>query len=354
MKFGEAAEERKIKEIGSEKMFGRKALQLIILSLILALVAPVAFAESSESTINFRLGDVVQPTHPMNVAAEKFAKKVAEKSNGRIKITVYPARQLGDDRQLFEQVQEGSLDMAEVSVAPMGATTPLVTALQMPFLFTNWDQYLKVIKSDVTQKLLNGLEKNNVKGLAVYNAGFRHFITVAKPVKKPADMKGLKFRVAETPLHLDIFRALGASPTPMPYGEIYSGLQNRVIDGLEMDLSAILMEKHYEVAKNVTLSKHFTWPAILMINLRKFNSLSPADQKIIMDAAKEVVDENVKDIAEIEKKAVAELTAKGVKLVEFKPNELVPFQKATQDVEQKYTAKDPLIGEFVKYSKSVK
>ncbi|MCX5826231.1 MAG: TRAP transporter substrate-binding protein [Deltaproteobacteria bacterium] len=309
---------------------------------------------TAKPTINLRLGDVVQPTHPMNVAAEKFAKKVADKTNGRIKITIFPARQLGDDRQLFEQVQQGALDMGEISAAPMGSTTPLMSALQLPFLFTSWDQYTKVMKSEATANLLKGLEKNGIKGLAVYNAGFRHFVSIAKPIKKPEDLKGLKFRVAETPLHLDIFRALNASPTPMPYGEIYSSLQNKVIDGLEMDLSAIQMEKHYEVAKYVTLSRHFTWPAVLMMNLAKFNALSPEDQKIIADSAKEVISENVKDITDIESKAVAYLKTKNVKIVELTPAELAPFIEATKNIEQKYAAQDPLIAEFVKYARSVK
>lgn len=303
--------------------------------------------------ITLKVGNVVQKDHPMNVAVEKFAQKVAAKSNNHIKIIIYPARQLGDDRQLFEQVQSGALDMAEVSVAPMGATTPLVTALQMPFLFTNWDQYLKVMNDPVTDKLLAGLEKNQVKGLAVYNAGFRHFVTVDKTIGQPSDIKNLKFRVAETPQHVDIFKAIGASPTPMPYGEIYTGLQSKVIDGLEMDLSAILMEKHYEVAKNVTLSKHFTWPAILMINLNKFNSLSPADQKMIVDSAKEVVAENVKDIGEIEKKAIAELKNKNVNLKDFGDAERAPFIAATKDIEGKYSSQDPLIADFVKVARKI-
>lgn len=337
-----------------------KVIAVCTALLMLAMVAAgcggtkKAEEKKADGQITFKVGDVVQKDHPMNVAVEKFAKKVAEKSNNRIKVVVYPARQLGDDRQLFEQVQSGALDMAEVSVAPMGSTTPLVTALQMPFLFTSWDQYLKVMNDPVTDKLLAGLEKNQVKGLAVYNAGFRHFVTVGKTINEPGDMKGLKFRVAETPLHVDIFKALGASPTPMPYGEIYSGLQNKVIDGLEMDLSAILMEKHYEVAKNVTFSKHFTWPAILMMNLKKFNSLSPADQKIIVDSAKEVVAENVKDIDAIEKKAVADLKAKGVNLKEFSDADRAPFIAATKDIEGKYSSQDPLIADFVKKARATK
>lgn len=337
-----------------------KAIAIFTALLMIGLVAAGCGGEKKAddkkagAQITLKLGNVVQKAHPMNVACEKFAEKVAVKSNNRIKIVVYPARQLGDDRQLFEQVQQGALDMAEISAAPMGSTTPLATALQMPFLFTSWEQYVKVMKDPVTDKLLAGLEKNQVKGLAVYNAGFRHFVTVDKPISQPADMKGLKFRVAETPLHLDIFKALGASPTPMPYGEIYSGLQNKVIDGLEMDLSAILMEKHYEVAKNVTLSKHFTWPAILMMNLKRFQSLSPEDQKIIVESAKEVVEENVKDIDTIEKKAVADLKAKGITLKDFSDADRTPFIKATESIDDKYSKMDPIVAEFVKKAKATK
>ena len=311
-------------------------------------------APAAAATVTLKLGNVVQKNHPMNVACEKFAQKVAQKTNNRVKIQIFPARQLGDDRQLFEQVQQGALDMAEISAAPIGSTAALASALQLPFLFNNWDQYLKVMKDPVTDKLLAGLDKYQVKGLAIYNAGFRHFVTVGKTINQPADMQGLKFRVAETPLHVDIFKALGASPTPMPYGEIYSGLQNKVIDGLEMDLSAILMEKHYEVAKNVTLSKHFTWPAILMINANKFKSLSPEDQKAIIDSAKEEIDENVKDIAEIEAKAVAELKTKGVTLKEYSTADTAPFIEATKSIEAKYSSQDPLIADFVKRVKEIK
>ncbi|HBW37660.1 TRAP transporter substrate-binding protein [Desulfosporosinus sp. BICA1-9] len=345
----------------NKRKSGKSLVVFLMVGLLLTSLAGCGSKNTSQpgqvdkkDTINLRVADVVQPDHPMNVALVKFAKKVLDKSNGRIKITVYPARQLGDDRQLFEQVQQGSLDMAEISAAPMSGTTPLMTALQMPFLFNSWDQYAKVIKGPATDNLLKGLEKNNVKGLAVYNAGFRQIVTVNKPVQSPADMKGLKFRTAETPQHVDIFKSLGANPTPMPYGEIYSGLQNKVIDGLEMDFSAILMEKHYEVAKNITISRHFTWPGVLMMNTAKFNALSKEDQKIIEETAKEIIDENIKDIQVIEKSAIDLLKAKGAKITELSEADMAKFIEATKDVEQKYTAMDPLIAEFVKVARSTK
>jgi TRAP-type transport system periplasmic protein len=336
---------------------GRRAAFFLAVTLVFSLTAAgfcLAAEKAPAKQMNFRFGHVVQVTHPAHFVCDRFAKQIGEKSSGRIKITVFPARQLGDDRQLFEQIQQGSLDMAMISAAPMGSTAPVMTALQLPFLFNNWDQYLKVMRSDAANNLLKVLEKNGVKVFAVPNGGLRYLVSVAKPIMKVEDMKGMKVRVAETPLHVDIFRALNTSPTPMPYGEIYSGLQNKVIDGLEMDLPAMMVEKHYEVAKNVTLTKHFTWPMPMLMNLEKFNRLSPQDQEMILNTAKEGMAGNIKDLTDVEAKAFAFLKTKNVKFVELSPEALAPFIQATKGVEQKYTALDPLIAEFAKYGRSVK
>ncbi|MCS5695042.1 TRAP transporter substrate-binding protein [Desulfofundulus thermocisternus] len=302
--------------------------------------------------IEMRLAHVVQPTHPMHLAADRFARLVEEKSQGRIKITIYPARQLGDDRELFEQLQGGALDMAEISAAPLAGWTPIVTALQMPFLIESYDEWKKVMTSEAARQLLDGLSEIKVKGLAIYDAGFRHFVTLDKPVTRPQDLAGKKIRVAQSPLHIDIFKALGAAPTPLPYGEIYSALQNRVIDGLEMDLSAILMEKHYEVARYVTLSRHFTWPAILLMSEKRWKSLSDEDRKIIQEAAREAVDYNLQQIKELDARCANELRARGVTITELPNKDL--FQKTTATVYQKYENAHPLVKQFVEYVESQK
>jgi len=292
--------------------------------------------------------------HPMNKSMEVFASKINEKSNGRIQITNFPARQLGDDRELFEQVQQGALDMALISAGPVGSTTPLATALQLPFLFESWDQWLEAMNSEAADNLFAGFDVFNVKALAAYNSGYRHTLTVDKPVNAPSDYKGLKFRVAETPLHVDIFRNLGASPTPIAYGEIYTSLQNKVIDGLEMDYPAMVMEKHFEVAKNVTASGHFTWPGIFMVNLNLWNSLSTEDQQMFIEVSKEVYEENIKYVQEQETKAIEELKAAGVSIVELTNEQKQSFIDATKDVVEKYTSQDPAIKAFYDYANSLK
>lgn len=328
--------------------------------LTLALLAAVLMiggndqAYSAEKKIRWRFANVTQVNHPMNKGCEFFINKIQDRSNGRITIRNYPARQLGDDRELFEQVQQGSLDMALVSVAPVGSTSDLAAAFQIPFLFEDFDHWLKVMNSQATADLLEGFSVNNVKALALYDSGFRHAVTVSKGIHMPADFRGLKFRVAETPMHVAIFSALGAAPTPIPYGEIYSSLQNKVIDGLEMDFPAIIMEKHFEVAKFMTLTKHFTWPGIFMVNLDRWNSLSPEDQRLFKECAMEAMAENVAYIKGLESSALEEIQAKGMTVSELTPEERAAMIAATQNVADEYMAKDPRIGNFVNYARGSK
>lgn len=303
-------------------------------------------AEPAEQAIEMRLGHVVQLDHPMDQGAQEFARLLEKKSNGRIKVTIFPARQLGDDRQLFEQVQNGAIDMAEVSIAPMGGWTPIATAWQLPFTVKDYETWEKILTSPANQKLLDGLAEVKVKGLAVYDSGYRHLVTTFGTVDSLDSLKGKKIRIAQTPLHNDIFSTLGAAPTPLAYGEIYSSLQNKVIDGLEMDLSAVVMEKHYEVAKYVTLSRHFTWPAVLLMSEQKWNSLSADDQKLVQEAATEAIAFNFKVIKELDAKSLAELDAKGVEVKELSSEELAEFKEAMAPIIEKYKAQHPLVKEF--------
>lgn len=339
----------------------KKVLSVLLVIAIVFSFAACGKAESNDKTtdgaaktIKLRVANVTQVDHPMNKAVEFFIEKVEERSNGRIEITNYPARQLGDDRELFEQVQQGSLDMALISAGPVGSTTELAAALQLPFMFDDWDQWMNVMTNKVTTDLLGEFDQFNVKALTVYDSGFRNFVSVDKPITSIADFNSKKIRVAETPLHIGIFKALGASPTPIPYGEIYTSLQNKVIDGLEMDLPAIVMEKHYEVAKNVTLSKHFTWPAIFMINQDVWKSLSEEDQKLFMDCAIEVMSENVEYIQDQETKALETLKSNGITVTELTAEQKQAMIDATRAVTDEYTAKNPKIAAFAKYANSLK
>lgn len=297
--------------------------------------------------VSLRLATSVQPDHPMNLAALRFAELVKEKSNGRIEITVYPARQLGDDREVAEQVIQGSLDMVEISAIIFTSYSDLPNAWQIPFLFSDWEQYRSVVKSDENKALLAGMDAMGVKALTIYNTGFRHVATANKDVLTVEDMKNLKIRVGEPQLFLDIFTALGAAPTPMAYGEVYSGLQNRVVDATEADYCSIYLEKYMEVCKSVTETKHFGWPGLLCMNMERFNAFSAEDQQLIMDAAWEAVDFNVDNIIETETYYEDLLLEEGLTINKLSDEEFKRFQDAVADVRDKYSNMDPLIADFV-------
>ncbi|MEA4942611.1 MAG: TRAP transporter substrate-binding protein [Oscillibacter sp.] len=309
-------------------------------------------SSASGKTYDWRIACVTAEDHPMTKACMDFADKVSTATDGRVKITVYYAKQLGDDREITEQVMNGSLEMAFPSAGPVGNFSPKAYAYQLPFMVTNWDQYLSLSQSDEAAALLDGIGSDlGCKALATWNSGFRHLLSVDKPINSPEVTKGLKFRVAETQLHIDIFKALGGSPTVIAYGDIYTSLQNKVIDALEMDIPAILMEKHYEVAKYLTLTGHFTWPGICLINQACWDSLSKEDQAAFEQAAEETLQDNVKYVQQVEDEDLKELESNGVQVTQMSDEMLSAFKDAEKPVIDKYSAMDPLIANY--YNKAI-
>ena len=304
----------------------------------------------SDEVIELRLATSVQEDHPMNMAAKEFARLVNEESDGHLHITVYCARQLGQDSEVAEMVMQGSLDFVEISASIFANYTPLTTAYQLPFLFTDIEQYRDTIKSQAQQDIMDAITDLGIgiKALAIYNTGFRHIITSKDaPVQTLDDFKNLKIRVGETDLFLDMFKALGAAPTPMAYGEVYSGLQNKIVDASEADYSAIYAEKFYEVTKSMTESFHFMWPGLLAINQGVYDSLSPEDQAIIDKCAVAVYDYNCDNIIECEKYYKDLLISEGYEVNTFAPEVLAQIQELEKPVLEKYAAVDPLIQAFV-------
>lgn len=296
---------------------------------------------SGDGTYNWNLACVTAADHPMTKACLDFADKVKTATNGRINITVYYGGQLGSDPDSCTQVIDGTLQMAFPSVGNIGSFTDLVYAYQLPFMITNWDQYLALSKTDEATNLLDAISsKLGVKALGTWNSGFRHLLAVNGPITSLADCSGKKFRVGENSMFIDMFSALGASPTVISYGEIYTSLQNKVIDALEMDISAIYMEKHYEVAKYLTLTGHYTWPGLCIVNEDAWNSLSADDQAIFEKAAEETLDDNISYIQQVETDTTQKLKDAGVQITEMTDSMRNEFVNAEKGVIEKYTQND--------------
>ncbi len=315
----------------------------------LTLTAGVGSAQTPKYSL--RLGHVVQPTLSWHKSAVQFSELVSAKTNGQVKVTVYPAGQLGGDREMFEGIKLGTLDMGCISVAPMGSFTPALNGLLLPFLFDDYELMLKVQMSSQMKELLGSLDEIGVKGFSVVSSDFRHFVNNKRPINKPEDLKGLKLRVVEAPLYVDIFKALGTSVMALPYGELYTALKTGVIDGAELNFSSLYAMKLYEVVKYLSLST-FSFPAAFVMNQKIYQGLPPDIQKVIADSALEVVPFNYKiQIADVK---VHEKVLREKGMVMNTIPDVTPFRKAVEPVYQKYMDKDKRVAWFVKEVQKMK
>jgi len=316
-----------------------------ILALTCCLLVP-SFADAS-GTQTFKLGLVTQVTHAWTRTAEQYKKLVEERTKGRIKIEIYPARQLGGDRPMFEQIQKGALEMGFISAAPIGGFTDALTGLQLPFLISNYEVMFKALTGKAAQGMLDSLSQQKVKGLAIYECGYRHIVNTKRPIHSPTDLKGLKYRVVESPLMNDIWSTFGTNSIATPYGEIYTGLQTGVLEAFDLGPSAFLEEKQYEVAKYYSMLPIYGFPTVNIMNLEKFNALSAEDQKILTTAAKEVVAFNFDAFQNDDARILPMLIKAGVKVNVLTNKEIDAFAKAVKPVWDKYSNSNNLTKQYV-------
>lgn len=292
-------------------------------------------AESSGKTIVLRLAETQTETYPATMGAIEFARLVEERSNGRIKIEVFTGGQLGGDEQaVIEQIQFGAIDMSRVNLAPMTEFAPVLNLFQMPFLFENSDHMHKVIDSELGEQMLSSVENSNFVGLALYEAGTRNFYNSVKPITKMEDMKGLKIRSTQSQLIIDMIESLGAVPTPMAFGEVYSSLQTGVIDGAENNWVSYDQNSHFEVAKHLTLDGHTAPPEILICSKMVFDKLSAEDQELIKQAAKDSVIYEREQYGKVEQVSREKVIAGGAQVVELENRS--EFEEAVAPLYEKY------------------
>ena len=288
------------------------------LLLALALVAVVCLLPGCQKkqaqgvqTRVLRLADNQPDGYPTVLGDLAMAKYVEEKTNGAIKIEVYNNSVLGDEKTTIEQTQTGDIHFIRVGINPLSAINPLMNALAMPFLFRDREHMFKVLDGPVGQELMESLQRQNLLGLCWLDAGFRNFYNSQREIKSPADMVGLKIRVQESALMMDMIRYLGAQPTPMAYGEVYSGIQNGVIHGAENNWPSYITAAHYEVAKFFTVDGHMSSPEMILINTGTWNSFTDAEKKIVKDGALEGAKVERAAWLEAEKKYEAQARASG-------------------------------------------
>lgn len=240
-------------------------------------------------TKEIKLGHGLDVSHPVHQAMEYMANAVAEKSNGKLTVNIYPNGQLGSERESIELLQIGSLGMTKVSASVMESFAPNFKVFSLPYIFDSKDHLFEVLDGDIGKSLLEEGSKYWLKGLTYYDAGSRSFYSVNDQVVTPDNLKGMKIRVQSSPTSMAMVKALGGSPTPISWGELYTALQQGVVDGAENNPPSFHTSRHYEVAKYYTLNEHTMVPDVLLISTKIWNTLSEQEQKWLQEAADESV-----------------------------------------------------------------
>jgi TRAP-type transport system periplasmic protein len=278
----------------------------------------------------FKLGHLQGGDHPYQKGAEKFKQIVEEKSQGKIKINIFPSSQLGNGRDEIEGLQLGTIQFHIGSVAPVANFAPKLNVLSLPYLFQSREQAIKVLDGDLGKELSSDLEKKGIINLMFWENGFRHLTNNVKPIKTAADVKGLKIRVQESPAYISFVKALGATPTPIPFGELYTAMEQKVVDGQENPLAQIATNKFNEVQKYLTLDGHTYDAAVFLVSKAAFDKLPPDLQQVVKDAAKEAGDYERQVSKDLDAKFLKQLKDGGMQVEEHP--DIASFQKAVEPV----------------------
>ncbi len=302
---------------------------------VVVLAAPPGGAQGKPFTADYRLYTPTPTEHVYTLGAQRFADLVRERTQGRIKITVFPSGQLAKgEREALEGLQQGTIDFYVGSTGPVGNFAPSFSMLDVPFLFRDFAHVDKVLDGDIGRSLLADLDRAHLKGLAFWENGFRNLTNSRRPVRQPADVKDIKLRTMENKVHIEAWRSLGAAPTPMAWGEVYGALQGHVIDGQENPIAVIHSTKLNEVQKYLTLTRHVYSPALIVIGSGRWKEIPKADQELMQKVALEVAPYQRKLGRDQEAKWVGELKHHGMDVVETV--DAAAWQKAMKPVFDKY------------------
>ncbi|MDP2861780.1 MAG: TRAP transporter substrate-binding protein DctP [Desulfobacterales bacterium] len=292
-----------------------KKTMLLCLALILVVIwiGPA----SGEYKATMKLASTQPMDHPYMVGAKKFADLIKERTNGRIEIKLYPSNQLGKgEREMTEGIQQGAIDLLVTSTGPLGGFSPSINILDFPFLFRDFNHVDLVMDGPIGRKLLDDFEKANIKALSFWENGFRHLTNSKIDVKKVGDGKGLKIRTMENKIHLAAWKDAGLNPTPMAWGEVFTALQQKVIDGQENPIAVFYSAKFWDAGqKHFSLTAHVYSPSPFLMSKKTFDSMPKADQELFLKTSYEAGKFQRKINRDAEEAKLEEMAAKGVTIV---------------------------------------
>ncbi|WP_047550553.1 TRAP transporter substrate-binding protein [Psychroserpens sp. Hel_I_66] len=297
-----------------------------------SIVVLVCSCDHVSDTRTIKLAHSLDVNHSVHKAMVKMGEDLIEISGGKMQLEIYPSQQLGTERECIELLQIGSLDMTKVSVGVMENFAPRMKVFGLPYLFRDRAHSFSVLDGPIGQELLDEGTQYWIKGLGYYDAGSRSFYTKDKPINTPEDLQGLKIRVMESVTAMDMVKSLGGSPTPISWGELYTSLQQGVVDGAENNPPSFFLSRHYEVCKYYSLDEHTVLPDVLIIGTHIWDRLSEQEKIWLQQAVDQSVIYQRELWADAEKEALDEVQKAGVTVVR-------PDKKAfSDDVEGVYDA----------------
>jgi TRAP-type transport system periplasmic protein len=312
-----------------------KTLKTLVRTLALATLCAAAGGAAAQAPTTLKLGWATSdsPTDPLAVGAHAFKKSLEKLSNGSLQVQLYPNRQIGDEKQLVEGLRFGTVDAAVVTNAVTAQAESGFSVLDLPFVFVNEKQAQQVLDGKVGNDLAKRMEAKGVVVLGYMEGGFRSMINNKRPLQQPSDMNGVKVRVMQNPVYIDLVNALGGSAVPMAFGETVTAIQQGTIDGLELPIALIEPLKINEFTKYLSLTNHTYTCYELMVGKRLMDKLTPQQRTLVTQAAKEAVAEQRKFMAEETPRALQALEKTGMKVNAI--NDVGAFRKAVAPVYDK-------------------
>ncbi|MFW5680586.1 MAG: TRAP transporter substrate-binding protein [Pseudomonadota bacterium] len=311
----------------------KRALLGAVFGLGLVFTLPIGTAEAQRVV---EVGYATTTDSHYGMGMTRFGEIIEERSDGAFTLLHHPSASLGGEREMIEQVQLGVLDMVITSTGPLPNFVPETQVLDLPFLFRDYDHARGVLDGEIGQELLDKIDEQGFKALAWTENGFRHITNSQRPVRTPEDLAGMKIRTMENPIHLRAFEALGAAPTPMSFAELFTALQQGVVDAQENPIVVISVSNFAEVQGHLSLTGHLYSPAIIIASTALWDELSDEEKGWFEEAARESVAVTRGRVNELEDTGIAGLEAKGMQVVT--DVDTAPFQEAVAPAWEAYTA----------------
>lgn len=331
--------------------FAIPALCLIAGLVILAGVLLGLTRQADPDRVVIKMGHGLDTFHPVHRAMVFMSERLEEKSGGTMTIDVYPSEQLGNERQLVELLQIGSLGMTKVSAAVMEGFAPVYSLLSVPYLFRDIEHSYEVLDGEIGDELLLSSESFWLRGLCFYDAGSRSFYTKERPILTPDDLAGLKMRVQESPSAQRMVNVLGGSATPVAWGELYTALQQGVVDGAENNPPSFFTSQHYKIAQHYSLDEHTVVPDVVLISTKIWESLTPQQHQWLQEAADESAVHQRRLWKEASDEALREVQEAGVTI--YTPDK-APFVAKVQPIYEDYrTSSNPVDQQIYQYIQEI-